>query len=138
MSLLTQTDGFSLLNKDGCGQVSQSILTSTVKRSGGYTSKVGLLYQLSIISAIKVGLISNNLRECELTIQRDSSDIVKDKIFGGGETQNRTGDTRIFSPLLYRLSYFAESPKGTNMQISVFWSMDKEAVDIARQTSECL
>ena len=26
---------------------------------------------------------------------------------GGGETQNRTGDTRIFSPLLYRLSYFA-------------------------------
>src|SRR6056297_2933500 len=25
----------------------------------------------------------------------------------GGETQNRTGDTRIFSPLLYRLSYLA-------------------------------
>ncbi len=23
----------------------------------------------------------------------------------GAETQNRTGDTRIFSPLLYRLSY---------------------------------
>jgi hypothetical protein len=26
---------------------------------------------------------------------------------GGGETQNRTGDTRIFNPLLYRLSYLA-------------------------------
>jgi hypothetical protein len=25
--------------------------------------------------------------------------------FFGAETQNRTGDTRIFSPLLYRLSY---------------------------------
>ena len=25
----------------------------------------------------------------------------------GGETQNRTGDTRIFSPLLYQLSYLA-------------------------------
>jgi hypothetical protein len=25
----------------------------------------------------------------------------------GGEAQNRTGDTRIFSPLLYRLSYLA-------------------------------
>ena len=25
----------------------------------------------------------------------------------GGQTQNRTGDTRIFSPLLYRLSYLA-------------------------------
>ena len=26
---------------------------------------------------------------------------------GGGETRNRTGDTRIFSPLLYQLSYLA-------------------------------
>ena len=25
--------------------------------------------------------------------------------FGGGATRNRTGDTRIFSPLLYQLSY---------------------------------
>ena len=25
----------------------------------------------------------------------------------GGETQNRTGDTRIFSPVLYQLSYLA-------------------------------
>ena len=38
------------------------------------------------------------------------------KVFGGGETQNRTGDTRIFSPLLYRLSYFAESPKELNIK----------------------
>jgi hypothetical protein len=27
----------------------------------------------------------------------------------GGETRNRTGDTRIFSPLLYQLSYLAEN-----------------------------
>ena len=26
---------------------------------------------------------------------------------GGGQGQNRTADTRIFSPLLYRLSYLA-------------------------------
>ncbi len=26
----------------------------------------------------------------------------------GGETQDRTGDTRIFNPLLYQLSYHAE------------------------------
>ena len=30
----------------------------------------------------------------------------------GGQTQNRTGDTRIFSPLLYRLSYLATLEKG--------------------------
>ena len=30
---------------------------------------------------------------------------------GGGQTQNRTGDTRIFSPLLYRLSYLAPQDK---------------------------
>ena len=30
----------------------------------------------------------------------------------GGQTQNRTGDTRIFSPLLYRLSYLAILEKG--------------------------
>ncbi len=29
--------------------------------------------------------------------------------FAGGATRNRTGDTRIFSPLLYQLSY------GTNL-----------------------
>ena len=34
------------------------------------------------------------------------------KVFGGGETQNRTGDTRIFSPLLYQLSYPATLEKG--------------------------
>ncbi len=26
----------------------------------------------------------------------------------GGETQDRTGDTRIFNPLLYQLSYHAD------------------------------
>ncbi len=32
----------------------------------------------------------------------------------GGGTQNRTGDTRIFSPLLYRLSYPAEKENGAD------------------------
>ena len=30
----------------------------------------------------------------------------------GGQTRNRTEDTRIFSPLLYQLSYLAERVKG--------------------------
>ena len=30
----------------------------------------------------------------------------------GGRTQNRTGDTRIFSPLLYQLSYPATCMSG--------------------------
>ena len=32
---------------------------------------------------------------------------------GGGETRNRTEDTRIFSPLLYQLSYLATEDKGS-------------------------
>ena len=31
----------------------------------------------------------------------------KERWLQGGQAQNRTGDTRIFSPLLYRLSYLA-------------------------------
>ncbi len=35
---------------------------------------------------------------------------------GGGWTRNRTGDTRIFNPLLYQLSYPAILPeKGTRI-----------------------
>ena len=29
----------------------------------------------------------------------------------GGQRQDRTADTRIFNPLLYRLSYLAEKPR---------------------------
>ena len=42
-----------------------------------------------------------------------------------GATRNRTGDTRIFSPLLYQLSY------GTNLLFSatvIFWQKKKEKV----------
>ena len=35
----------------------------------------------------------------------------------GAEGQNRTGDTRIFSPLLYRLSYLGMNPSETNQSI---------------------
>lgn len=30
-------------------------------------------------------------------------------MFGGAQGRNRTADTRIFSPLLYRLSYLGDS-----------------------------
>ena len=36
----------------------------------------------------------------------------------GAETQNRTGDTRIFSPLLYRLSYL-----GATVNFTAFYSL---------------
>ena len=36
---------------------------------------------------------------------------------GGGETRNRTGDTRIFSPLLYQLSYLAEPKVDKNANL---------------------
>ena len=47
-------------------------------------------------------------RTLELSLIQGFSKI--EKLFGGA-TRNRTGDTRIFSPLLYQLSY------GTNL----FW-----------------
>jgi hypothetical protein len=37
----------------------------------------------------------------------------------GGETQNRTGDTRIFSPLLYHLSYLAIMAELTGIEPAV-------------------
>ena len=36
-----------------------------------------------------------------------SVDCVEAKLFTGGQSGNRTCDTRIFSPLLYQLSYLA-------------------------------
>lgn len=33
-------------------------------------------------------------------------------LWGGGKTRNRTGDTLIFSQLLYQLSYLAVSERG--------------------------
>ena len=43
------------------------------------------------------------------------------------------GDTRIFSPLLYRLSYFAVpmvKPSLTLKQMKLFWSIVKESSEI--------
>ena len=39
--------------------------------------------------------------------QRDSQELVVYLIDSGGQGRNRTTDTRIFSPLLYQLSYLA-------------------------------
>ncbi len=44
--------------------------------------------------------------KCGLDITRFST--VQGEV-GGGQGQNRTADTGIFSPLLYRLSYLAKS-----------------------------
>jgi hypothetical protein len=38
---------------------------------------------------------------------------VPSRLFSSGQGRNRTADTRIFSPLLYQLSYLAESSKLT-------------------------
>ena len=38
----------------------------------------------------------------------------------GGQRQNRTADTRIFSPLLYRLSYLAINERGIISNIDNF------------------
>jgi hypothetical protein len=34
--------------------------------------------------------------------------LAKNLVFNGGQGRSRTADTRIFSPLLYRLSYLAK------------------------------
>ena len=39
--------------------------------------------------------------------EQKNSDISEFSIEGGGQGRDRTGDTRIFSPLLYQLSYLA-------------------------------
>jgi hypothetical protein len=42
----------------------------------------------------------------------------------GGETRNRTGDTRIFSPLLYQLSYLASWKRKAEIKRQrLAWSM---------------
>ena len=50
-----------------------------------------------------------------IVTKKKNSEILNCKLFRsfmGGATRNRTGDTRIFSPLLYQLSY------GTNIVFS--------------------
>jgi hypothetical protein len=47
-----------------------------------------------------------------------SLDGVKQSV--GGQGRNRTTDTRIFSPLLYRLSYLATLNKNRNMSVQGF------------------
>ncbi len=42
----------------------------------------------------------------------------------GGQRQNRTADTRIFSPLLYRLSYLATQGLLLNSEIDFESSVD--------------
>ena len=39
--------------------------------------------------------------------KQKNSEISEFSIEGGGQGRDRTGDTRIFSPLLYQLSYLA-------------------------------
>ena len=46
--------------------------------------------------------LSQNMLDME---KQRASDLLVWRSFSGGATRNRTGDTRIFSPLLYQLSY---------------------------------
>ena len=46
--------------------------------------------------------------------------------WNGGETRNRTGDTRIFSPLLYQLSYLASGKRKAEIKRQrLAWSTGK-------------
>ena len=47
----------------------------------------------------------------ELSRKRRECNVLKNLSVEDGQGQNRTADTRIFSPLLYRLSYLATSLK---------------------------
>ena len=45
-------------------------------------------------------------------LMRSDSTFSSDKLIDGGQGRNRTTDTRIFSPLLYQLSYLAAGSEG--------------------------
>src|SRR5512133_2446323 len=48
-----------------------------------------------------------------VTVRKNPLLVEEQRVQSGGSARNRTGDTRIFSPLLYQLSYRATSRKGT-------------------------
>ena len=50
--------------------------------------------------------------------KRIKADSLKESAFKRGTTRNRTGDTRIFSPLLYQLSYGTKSKSQTDFSFA--------------------
>jgi hypothetical protein len=56
-----------------------------------------------------------------LSLKRRAYNCLNSKRREYGQGQNRTADTRIFSPLLYRLSYLARS---LEYSLKVRWSQD--------------
>lgn len=70
------------------------------------------------------------------TISRDSL------IANGGQGRNRTNDTRIFSPLLYRLSYLAMRcsaggglwENGSRMQVRIIVGTGQPLCDVSQVT----
>ena len=73
---------------------------------------IGLQLQLQLTQNLSKNAIATATatRECVITNPAQLTDTKKDSrisevSFCGGATRNRTGDTRIFSPLLYQLSY---------------------------------
>ena len=54
------------------------------------------------------------------TVTRGRIKQIKSNQGNGGQRQNRTADTRIFSPLLYRLSYLAIIERGIISNIDNF------------------
>ena len=58
----------------------------------------------------------------------------------GGKDRGRTGDTRIFSPLLYQLSYLAAKIKMVNpegIEPPTFWSVARRSIQLS-YGSTCL
>ena len=75
------------------------------------SSASGGLSTWSLWTPPRLGLVGGQLRRPLGTKTR--MDILKSSekrsmMASGGQGQNRTADTRIFSPLLYRLSYLAK------------------------------
>ena len=69
-------------------------------------SKIGYIFDLVLPFALPKAVVNNN----NINQNKQSNESIKTKkrplkVSFCGATRNRTGDTRIFSPLLYQLSY---------------------------------
>ena len=80
----------------------------------------GFLYHVEVREALLFAInIHQRSHQHKLESPRKSEDLQGLSRFGGGATRNRTRDTRIFSPVLYQLSYGTDAVKA--MQIYIFF-----------------
>ena len=59
----------------------------------------------------------------------------KSKIINGGSSGNRTSDTGIFSPLLYRLSYEAKMAVSTGLEPAIFCVTGRRVNQLHHETN---